>query len=155
MTVFGKPLSAYAKFSQGVIIAIVVVGLTRLALSLAGVPNSTTKWVSMSGVMLVGLFYLAIRIHTTGFGTYKHLFPALLMPIFFIQGIAILGIVIGMVTGNDNVFTTPEYAFGQDGKTLLHLGAHLVIGIPASTLMNWLIGCLVLFITRKLVRRSA
>ena len=154
MTVFGKPLSAYVKFSQGVIVAVLVVGLARLALSLAGMPNATTKWFAMNGVMFFGLFYLAIRIQTTGFGTYKHLFPAILMPAIVFHGIAILGIAIGMITGSDNVFTAAEYAFGQDGKTPLHIGAHLVLGIPASTLINWLFGCLILFITRKLARSS-
>jgi len=134
---------------------ILLVGIARLALSLGGVPNSTTRWLTMNGVLFFGLFYLAIRVHTTGFGTYKHLLPALVLPCLMLHGVAITGIVIGMITGRDNVFTTPEYAFGQDGKTLLHVGAHLVIGIAASTLINWLMGCLILFITRKLARRSA
>lgn len=106
-------------------------------------------------VFLIGLFYLAIRVHTTGFGSYKHLLPALLLPSLALHGVAITGIVIGIITGHDNVLTTPEYAFGADGKTMIHAGAHVVIGIPASTLINWLFGCLILFITQKVVRRTA
>jgi hypothetical protein len=153
MTVFGKPLSAYVGFAKGPAILMLIVGITRLAMSLGGVQNSTTRWVSLNVVMLLSVFYLAIRMHTTGFGTYKHLWPAILMPGLAFHGCAILGIVIGMITGLDNIYTTPEYAFGQDGKTLTHLGGHLVIGIPVGTTINWLIGCLILLITRKLVRR--
>jgi hypothetical protein len=155
MTVFGKPVAAYVAFSKVVTLAILVVGITRLSLSLSGVPNSTTKWLTMNGVYFFGFIYLAIRVHTTGFGSYKHLLPALVFPSMALHAVAIAGIVIGMITGNDNVFTTPEYAFGTDGKTLLHVGAHLVIGIPASTVVNWIFGCLVLFITKKFVRRGA
>ena len=155
MTVFGKPASAYVAFSKGVALLILVVGVARLALSLAGVPNSTTRWLAMNGVLFFGLFYLAIRVHTTGFGSYKHLLPTLVLPSLILHGVAITGVVLGMITGHDNVFTTPEYAFGQDGKTLFHVGMHLVVGIPSSTVINWLFGCLILLITKKLVRRPA
>jgi hypothetical protein len=155
MTVFGKPVSAYVAFSKGVALLILAVGVTRLGLSLAGVSNSTTKWFAMNGVYFFGLLYLAIRVHTTGFGSYKHLLPSLVLPSLMLHGVAIAGIVIGMITGQDNVFTAPEYAFGQDGKTLFHAGMHVVVGIPASTVFNWIFGCLVLLITKKLVRRSA
>jgi len=155
MTVFGKPLSAYVAFSKGVALLVLAVGIMRLALSLGGVPNSTTKWFTMNGVLFVGVIYLAIRVHTTGFGGYKQLLPALVLPNLMLHMVAITGIVTGMITGHDNVFTSPEFAFGGDGKTLLHAGAHLVIGIPASTLINWLVGCVILFISKKLIRRSA
>lgn len=155
MTVFGKPASAYVAFSKGVALLILVAGIARLALSLGGVPNSTTRWLAMNGVLFFGTFYLAIRVHTTGFGTYKHLLPALVLPSLVLHVISITGIAIGIVTGRDNVFTSPEYAFGQDGKTLFHVGMHLVVGIPASTVVNWLMGCLILLITKKLVRRTA
>jgi hypothetical protein len=155
MTVFGKSVSAYVGFAKGPAILMLLVGITRLAMSLGGVENATTKYVSLNITMLFCVIYLAIRMHTTGFGTYKHLWPAILVPSLVFHLCAILGIVIGMITGQDNIYTTPEYAFGQDGKTLLHLGAHLVIGIPVSTTINWLLGCLILLITRKLVRRPA
>jgi hypothetical protein len=152
---FGKPLSAYVRFALGPAILMLIVGVVRLAMSLGGVENSTTKYVSLNITMLFCVFYLAIRMHTTGFGSYKHLWPAILIPGLAFHGCAILGIVVGMITGQDNIYTMPEYAFGQDGKTLTHLGAHLVIGIPVSTTINWLLGCLILFITKKLVRRPA
>jgi hypothetical protein len=155
MTVFGKPPSAYVAFSKGVALLILVVGLAKLGLSLAGVSNSATRWLAMNGVYFFGLIYLAVRVHTTKFGTYTHLLPSLLLPSLMLHGVAIAGIVIGMITGQDNVYTAPEYAFGQDGKTPFHLLMHVVVGIPASTVFNWIFGCLILFITTKLARRNA
>ena len=155
MTVFGKPASAYVEFSKAVALLVLLVGFSRLVLSLSGTPNSTTRWLTMNGVLLIGVIYLSIRVHTTGFGSYKQLLPAIAIPTTMLHAVSIVGIVIGIITGHDNVFTTPEYAFGADGKTLLHAGAHLVIGVPVPTLINWLLGSLFLFITKKVVGRTA
>jgi hypothetical protein len=51
------------------------VGLARLGLSLAGLPNSTTKWLSLTVLTLLGVFYYGVRVHTSGFGSYKQLLP--------------------------------------------------------------------------------
>ena len=73
MTIFGKPLSEYVSFAKVFIVLIAVVGIARLGLSLAGVDNASVKWLSISIVTLVGLVYYSIRVHTTGFGSYKQL----------------------------------------------------------------------------------
>jgi hypothetical protein len=155
MTVFGKPLSAYFQFSKPVTLLILAVGIARLVASLAGVPNATTRLLAMNAVLFLGVIYLSVRMHLSGFGSYKQLLPAIAISNTALHAVAITGIVIGMITGHDNVFTSPEFAFGQDGKTMLHLAAHLVIGIPVASVLNWLIGCLFLFITKRVVRRSA
>src|SRR5947208_2811145 len=67
MNIFGKPLSDYVRFSRLFLVLIAVTGLVRLALSLGGVPNSTVKWFSMTGLMWIAVVYYAIRIHKTGF----------------------------------------------------------------------------------------
>jgi hypothetical protein len=77
------------------------------------------------------------------------------LPVFAIlnltgQLIAIAGILIAIVTGTDNIFSAPEYAFGADGKTWFHLGAHAVIGTTVGTLIAWLTGCLIMFVSMKL-----
>ena len=109
----------------------------------------------MNAVLFIGVVYLSIRVHTAGFGSYKQLLPLIAIPNAMLHAVAIAGIVIGIVTGHDNIFTTPEYAFDQDGKTLFHVGMHVLIGIPVATLINWLIGCLILFITKKVMKKSA
>jgi len=150
MNIFGKPLSDYVRFSRLFLVLIAVTGLVRLALSLGGVPNSTVKWFSMTGLMWIAVVYYAIRIHKTGFGTYKHLLPVLAVLNVVFQAIAIAGILIAILTGNANVFSAPEYAFGGDGKTWSHLLAHVFIGTTLGTVLPWAIGCAILAATRKL-----
>ena len=154
MTIFRRPLAEYIAFCKPFLFLILAVGLARLGLSLAGVPNSSTKWISMTAVVWIGVLYYSVRVHTSGFGSYKELLVICTLQNLTAQIIAIAGIVIGIATGTDNIYTAPEYAFGSDGKTWLHAGAHLLIGIPIGSLVGWTIGSLVHFTARKLVARS-
>ena len=115
--IFGKRFSEYVRFQQVILGLILVVGLAKLAMTLAGMPNSTTKWLSLTVLTLVGVFYYGVRVHTSGFGSYKQLLPLTFNQNVLAHAIVIVGIVIGIVTGHDNVFTAPEYSGGGDGKT--------------------------------------
>lgn len=155
MTVFGKPLSEYVAFAKVILLLIVIVGVARLALSLGGVENATVKWLSISIVMLVGLVYYSIRVHTSGFGSYKQLLVLIVIQSVVAQAIIIAGIVIAIFTGRDNIFSAPEYSGGGDGKTWLHAGAHLVFGVIVGSLLAWLVGSVIMFVTKKAVPRDA
>src|SRR5512143_1738296 len=97
MKVFGKTISEYLAFQKVPLLAVIVVGLARLCLSLAGIPNSTTRWLSIDVVSLLAVFYYSVRLHTTGFGSYRHLFPIHLTHSIPAQSIIIAGIVIAIV----------------------------------------------------------
>ena len=152
MIIFNKRLSEYVAFARPFLILILVVGIARLALSLGGVPNSTGRWLSISVVVWIGVLYYSVRVHTAGFGSYKQLLPVLAVLNFTAQAIAIIAIAIAIFTGTDNIYSAPEYAFGSDGKTWTHLGAHLVIGTTVGTLFPWVFGCLVMVVTKKLTK---
>ena len=154
MTIFGKHLSEYLAFAKIILLLIVVVGVARLGLSLAGVENSTVKWLSISVVTLIGLVYFAVRVPTSGFGSYKQLLALIVIQQIVAQAIIIAGIVIAIVTRRDNIFSTPEYSGGGDGKTWLHAGAHLVFGVIGGSLLSWLVGSVILFVTKKATARD-
>jgi hypothetical protein len=154
MTIFGKPLSDYISFSKLILWLIAIVGIARLALSLAGVENGTVKWLSISMVLLLGLVYFSIRVHTTGFGSYKQLLVVIFLQSVVAQLIIIAGIVIAIFTGKDNIFSAPEYSGGGDGKTWLHVGAHLLLGTTVGPLIAWLVGSLIMFVTKKVTRKE-
>jgi len=154
MIIFGKRLSEYVRFSRLFLVLIAAAGIIRLALTLSGTPNSTAKWFSMTALMWIAVLYYSIRVHTTGFGTYKHLLPVLVLPNLVAQAIAITGITIAIFTGNPNIFSAPEYAFGGDGKTWLHVAAHALIGTTVGSLIPWAAGCAILAATRRMARSS-
>jgi hypothetical protein len=154
MTIFGKRLSEYVAFSKPFLGLILVVGIARLALSLGGVPSSIAKWISITAVMWMGVLYYSIRVHTSGFGSYKQLLPICVLQSLAAQVIIVPAIVLAIITGHDNIYSAPEFSFGQDGKTWFHVGAHLFIGTTLGSLVGWLVGCLIMFATKKLVTRG-
>jgi hypothetical protein len=150
MKIFGKLLSEYAAFSRVFLILIPLVGIARLALSLGGEPNSTVKWVSVTALLWIALIYYSVRVHTTGFGSYKQLLAIIVLLNLVAQAVIIAGIIMAIVTGRPNIYSAPEYAFGSNGATWFHVAAHLFVGTIAGSLVPWLIGSLILFATKKL-----
>ena len=152
---FGKSLSEYVSFEKWILWLIVIVGLARLALSLGGIPNSSAKWLSISIVTLLGTIYVAIRVHTTGFGSYKQLLPLVWLQAALGALIIVGAIILGIVTQKDNIFTAPEYSGNQDGKTWLHVFFHVLGGLIVGPLIGWGVASLVLLITRKAAPKKA
>jgi hypothetical protein len=152
---FGKSVGQYLSFQKAFLIAIIVVFLVRLALSLAGTPIGTAKWVSVTVVLLLGTLYYGVAVHTHGFGSYKQLFPLGLFQSLLGEGLVALAIVLGIFTGQDNIYTAPEYSGGTDGKNWGHVLGHVVVGSVVLPLLSWLISSLVLFVTKKVAPRSA
>jgi hypothetical protein len=152
MTIFGRSISEYYQFAKGILVLIVLVGIGRLALSLGGVPISIAKWLSISVVIWIGVLYFSVRVHTSGFGSYKHLLPIFVLQSLVAQAIIIPAIVLAIFTGSDNIYSVPEYSFGEDGKTWLHAGAHLLLGTTVGSLIAWIVGCVIMFVTKLVTR---
>ena len=152
MRIFGKHLSEYVAFCRVFLLLIPVAGIIRLALSLSGTPNSTDRWISMTALTWIGVVYLSVRVHTSGFGSYRHLLVVCALLNISTQVISIAAIVLAILTDTNNIYSSPEFAFGGDGKTWSHAASHLFIGTTAGSLVPWLIGSLILAVTRKVTR---
>ena len=132
-----------------------MVFVVRLGLSLAGTPNATAKWVSVTVMLLLGTLYYGVAVHTRGFGSYKQLYPLLLFQSLLGEGLVALAIVLAIVTAQDNIYTAPEYSGGSDGKTWLHVFAHVVVAAVILPLVSWGISSLVLLVTKKVAPKAA
>jgi hypothetical protein len=150
MRMFGKSLSEYIEFQKVILGLIIVVGVVRLALSLAGVSTSAVKWFSVTGVLLIGSVYYGIRAHTRGFGGYKHLLPLSAIQNLLAQIIIIAAIALAIFTGTDNIYSIPEYSGGSDGKTWGHAAAHLFLAGILGSLFGWGLSSLIMLVTRKI-----
>lgn len=150
MKIFGKSLGEYIRLQKTILVLILIVGLLRLILSLSGVSVSVAQWLSISVVSLVGFVYYVLRIHPSGFGSYRHLLPLLVIQGIVGQAIIIAGIAIAIFTGQDNIFSVPEYSGGADGKTWFHAAMHVLIGAIVSPLVFWAIGSGLMFIIKKM-----
>jgi len=151
---FGKTVGQYLAFQKVILALIAVAFVVRLGLSLSGTPNETAKWISVTSVLLLGVVFYGVAVHTTGFGSYKQLYPLLLFQSLLGEGLVALAIVLAIVTGRDNIYTAPEYSGGGDGKNWTHVVAHLMVAAVSLPLISWAIASLVLFVTKKAAPRS-
>lgn len=152
---FGKTVAQYLAFQKVVLALIVLAWLVRLTLSLSGIPNASAKWISVTVVLLLGVLYYGVAVHTRRFGSYKQLYPLVLFQSVIGEGLVALAIVLAILTRRDNIYTAPEYSGGGDGKNWLHVVAHLVIAAVILPLVSWGVSSLVLLVTKKVAPRSA
>ena len=145
--IFGKRVSDYVRFQRALLILTLVVGVLRLVLSLAGVPNSTARFLSMTVVLLASALFYGVRVHTTGFGSYRHLLPLLEIQWALATAIVIAAILISAASGTENIFSAPEY--GGTLSVPAHIGGHLLFGLVLGPLVTWAIASLVMLVTKK------
>jgi hypothetical protein len=150
---FGKPLSHYLGFQKVILVLLAAVGLARLGLSLAGLPDKTVAWLSMNGVAWAGALYYGVAVHTKGFGSYRHILPLGFFQTVLQQSIAVLGILLA-IGGYPNVYAAPEFSFGVQSQWS-HVLAHLTIGLIVPPLLLWGVASLVMLATKRLARRTA
>jgi hypothetical protein len=146
--VFGKKFGEYIRFDSWILILVAAAFATRLATGMAGVPVATTKWISINIVLLVGLIYCSVAVHTRGFGSYKQLFGLLLVQNAFAHLLIACGIALAIVTATSNIYTAPEFFGGNDGRNWGHVAAHF-LGAFLVPVFAWLIGSVILFVTKK------
>jgi len=154
---FGKRLSDYLGFQKVWLALIAAVGLARLGFSLAGVPDSTVTFLSMTVVGWAAVVYYGVAVHTKGFGSYRQLLPLMLFQVVLVQSIAVAGILLA-IAGFPNIYAAPEYSgppFARSPNQWNHVLAHLTIGIVAPVLLWWGVASLVLLITKRVAQRAA
>ena len=143
----GKSVSEYVAFQRVFMALILIVGLTRLGMSLAGFPTSTVKWISLTALALLGIVFCAIEVPRTGFGGYKHLLPLYVMQAGLGNLIIAFGIALSAISGTPNIYSAPEY--GGVMNPWLHAAGHLINGFIVGPLLGWIIGAPFMFVARK------
>ena len=113
---------------KGFITAIAAAGVIRFVLSVAGLPNSTVKYVSMTVVILAGAVYFAV---TTP--THKSRLKAAFLLILPYLVVEVLVLAYTWITGRGTIFHAPEYSFGYG--IAAHTLGHLAGGLTWEPLM--------------------
>lgn len=149
---FGRSWGEYLAFHRVFLALILAVGLARLGLSLAGLPDSSVRWVSMNVPLWAGTLACGVAVHRTGFGGYRQLLPLVFLQLLPLHAVALLGIGLA-AAGHPNILAAPEYG-GQVGHAL-HAAAHLTLGLVIPSLLLWGVAALALRITRSLAERPA
>lgn len=136
---FGKSFAEYVRFQSPVLIAMAIVGLLRLILSIAGLPDSMVKFLSVSAVGFAGIVYYGVRVRPSGFGSYRHLLALVFIQGLVANGVAVVGIGLA-VMGLPNIYDVPEFRgpFATPETTpLQHALAHMFVGTTVGALVGW------------------
>ena len=150
---FGKKFGEYVRFEKWILIPVAAVFLIRLILPVAGQPIAVARLVSINLVLLAGLVYCSIAVHTKRFGSYKQLFGLILVQNAFAHVLIAGALAVAVVTGTDNIYTAPEFFGGSSGRNWGHVIAHLLAAFIVPV-FAWVIGSLILLVTKK-VRPAA
>jgi hypothetical protein len=145
---FGKKFGEYVRFESWVLILVPVAFAARLLVGMTGTPVATTRWISINLVLLLGLIYCSVAVHTRGFGSYKQLFGLLLLQNAFAHLLIAGAIALAIVTMTSNIYTAPEFFGGSDGRNWGHVAAHFLAMVLVPAVM-WLLGSVILFVTKK------
>ena len=162
---FGRPVSRYVAFQKPILLSIFVVWALRLGLSLAGAPVAGARFVSVTGVLVLGALYSGWAVTRRGFGSFAQLYGLNLVLGVFSQTLVALAIVLAIATGRDNIYSIPEFyppsqgvsvlglPLPPDGKNFGHAIEHVVVaGALGFPLIGWALGSLVLLAARRLTR---
>ena len=136
---FGKSFAEYVRFQSPVLIAMAIVGLLRLILSIAGLPDTMVRFLSVSAVGFAGIVYYGVRVRPSGFGSYRHLLALVFIQGLVANGVAVVGIGLA-VMGLPNIYDVPEFRgpFATPETTpLQHALAHMFVGTTVGALVGW------------------
>lgn len=141
---FGKSFSAYVAFLRPVLIAMVGVGVARLALSATGI-DGAARLASTTAVTLFGIVYCGLRVQSTGFGGFKQLYALMLVQSVVYNLISAAGVVAAAV-GIPNLYAAAE--FSNMPNYVPHILGHVVGGLTIVPIATWILASLVLVLAR-------
>lgn len=142
-------LREHVRFLSPLFGLIAAVWALRLVVYAAGAPRGVFSVVSVTVATAGAVLLAALMMHQRGFGSYASVVAAALLLVAWDQLLVSLAIVFTALTGIGNVYSAPEYSFGT--SYAVHIRGHLTYGIGAGTLFGAAMGCLLLWLLRRMV----
>jgi len=126
----------------GFMASIVLVGLVRLGLTVAGTSHEITKYGSMTVVILAGCVYFG----AAGL-SWKELLKVSYLLILPYMAVELGAIGYTWATGKTTIFHVPQYSFGMPVD--LHFWGHLVGGLTWEPLSLFIVMLIVRAVSRR------
>ena len=149
MKISGRALREHVQLLAPLFGLIAAVWALRLILSLTGAPVSLVRIFSVTVTSSVSIMLAVVLIHVRRFGGYSSVVASAFLLTSWSQLLIIAAIALAIVTGTGNIFTAPEYS-GRTVKPIFHIMGHLTFGIAFGTLFGAAMGCLVLWMIRRI-----
>jgi len=88
-------------------LAVFLMGVIRFALTLAGIPDSTVKYFSMTALIIADILFFSVRTQT-----HKERFIAAYLLIFPYMIVEVAALSYTCLSGRHTIFQTDHYSFG-------------------------------------------
>jgi hypothetical protein len=128
---------------------IAAVWLLRIVLDKAGTPPNLVRMVSVTVATAASILLAVLVIHFKAFGSYASVVAAVFLLEFWSQLLICGAIAFSAVTGTANIYTAPEYSFHSG--PVAHIIGHLTGVLGFGTLFGAAMGCLLLWMLRRIV----
>jgi hypothetical protein len=128
---------------------IAAVWLLRLVLDKAGTPPTVVRMVSVTVAEAASILLAVLVIHLRAFGSYASVVAAAFLLEFWQQLLICGAIAFSALTGTANIYTAPEYS--AHSGPVAHIFGHLTAVLGFGTLFGAAMGCLLLWMLRRIV----
>ncbi len=128
---------------------IAAVWALRLILAFAGAPHVVVHYCSVTAAGSISILLAVLLIYFKKFGGYSNVVASVILLHFWEQVLISAAIAFSILTGIPNVYISHE--FSGPMTPLQHLLSHLTIALAFGCVVGTLMGCLLLWMLRKLV----
>lgn len=128
---------------------IAAVWALRWIADIASAPPPLVRSMSVSVAGAVSVLVAVILIHFKRFGGYASVVVSAFLLVLWEEALIVLAIVFMRVTGIENIYTIPEFGFGE--TPLQHIAGHLTYGLGFEGITAAAMGCALLWVLRRLV----
>jgi hypothetical protein len=128
---------------------IAAVWALRLVLAIAGAPHVVVHYCSVTAAGSIAVLLAVLLIYFKGFGGYSNVAVSAVLLHLWEQVLISAAIAFDILTGTHNIYSAPEFAGHL--TPVQHLVSHLTIGLAFGSLVGIGMGCLLLWLLRKLV----
>jgi hypothetical protein len=150
MRISGHGLRDYFRLLAPSFGLITAVFILRLVLDAARAPSGLVRVCSVTVAGAVAILVAVLMIHNRRFGGYPNVVVAVLFLVVWQQLLISGAIAVFGFTGIQNIYSAPEYS-GGTADPWHHIAGHLTFGLGFGVLFGAAIGCLWLWIIRRLV----
>jgi len=152
MKIGGHGLRDHLRLLSPLFGLIAAVWVLRMVLYAADAPRLLMHWCSVTVAGAVAVMLAVVLIHIRRFGSYPNVVLATFLIECCQQLLIIAAIAFATLTGTHSVYTEPRFA--GHFPPLEHILGHLTFGVGLGTLFGSAMGCLVLWLLRRLVPLS-
>jgi len=153
MKLFGYRLSDYLRLLAPLFGLIAAVWALRLVVDAAGASPGVVRLVSVTLATTASVLLAVVLIHTRRFGGYPNVVIAVGLLVLCAQVLIVVAIAFSTLTHTQNVYSAPEFT-PQHLSQAGHIAGHLTFGVGFSVLIGSAVGCLFLWLLKKLLPRQ-